>query len=92
MKINMYMEYGRITLVVFVEEEEQGESYVQEISGSPSSTADGMDADIIREEEAKQLVVYMGVTRSPLPKNNGNLPLPFFGGNYSIVLLDNIYS
>ena len=23
----------------------------------------------------------MGFTRSPLPQNNGNLPLPFFGGN-----------
>ena len=33
----------------------------------------------------------MGFTRSPLPKNNGNLPLTFFGGNYPIVLLDNIY-
>ena len=31
----------------------------------------------------------MGFTRSPLPQNNGNLPLPFFGGNYPIVLLDN---
>ena len=34
---------------------------------------------------------YMGFTRSPLPRNSGNLPLPFFGGNYPIVLLDNIY-
>ena len=33
----------------------------------------------------------MGITCSPLPKNNGNLPLPFFGGKYPIVLLDNIY-
>ena len=33
----------------------------------------------------------MGFTRSPLPQNNGNLPLPFFGGNDPIVLLDNIY-
>ena len=24
-------------------------------------------------------------------KNNGNLPLPFFGGNQPIVFLDNIY-
>ena len=24
----------------------------------------------------------MGITRSTLPKNNGDLPLPFFGGNY----------
>ena len=31
----------------------------------------------------------MGFTRSPLPQNNGNLPLPFFGGNYPIVLLKN---
>ena len=34
---------------------------------------------------------YMGFTRSPLPRNNCNLPLPYFGGNYPIVLLDNIY-
>ena len=34
----------------------------------------------------------MGITRSTLPQNNGNLPLPFFGGNYPIVLLNNIYS
>ena len=27
---------------------------------------------------------------SLLPQNNGNLPLPFFGGNYPIFLLDNI--
>ena len=33
----------------------------------------------------------MGFTRSPLSQNNGNLPLPFFGGNYPNVLLDNIY-
>ena len=29
--------------------------------------------------------------RSLLPLNNDNLPSPFFGGNYLIVLLDNIY-
>ena len=34
---------------------------------------------------------YMAFTRSPLPRNNGNLPLPSFGGNYPIILLDNIY-
>ena len=34
---------------------------------------------------------YMGFTRSPLPQNIGNLPLPFFGGNYPFVLLNNIY-
>ena len=34
---------------------------------------------------------YMGITCSPLPQNNGNLPLPFCGGNYPIVLLYNIY-
>ena len=34
---------------------------------------------------------YMLITHSPLPRNNGNLPLPFFGGNSPIVLLDNIY-
>ena len=26
----------------------------------------------------------MEITRSTLPQNNGNLPLPFFGGNYPI--------
>ena len=34
---------------------------------------------------------YMGITHSPLPQNNGNLPLPFFGGNYPIVLPHNFY-
>ena len=33
----------------------------------------------------------MGFTRSPLPQNIGNLPLPFFGDNYPIVILDYIY-
>ena len=33
----------------------------------------------------------MEITRSPLPQNNDNLSLPFFCGNYPIVLLDNIY-
>ena len=33
----------------------------------------------------------MGITRSTLPQNNVNLPLPFFGSNYPIVLLNNIY-
>ena len=31
----------------------------------------------------------MGITRSTLPLDNGNLPLPFFVGNYPIVLLNN---
>ena len=34
---------------------------------------------------------YMGMTCSPLPINNDNSTLPFFGGNYSIFLLDNIH-
>ena len=34
---------------------------------------------------------WMGMTCSPLPRNIGNLPLPFFGGNYYIVLLDYVY-
>ena len=34
---------------------------------------------------------YMGITHSPLAQSNGNLPLPFFGGNYPIFLLRNIY-
>ena len=33
----------------------------------------------------------MGFTRSTLPHNNGNLPLPFFGGYYPIVLLNSFY-
>ena len=33
----------------------------------------------------------MVITRSPLPRNNSNLPLPFFGGSHPIILLDNIY-
>ena len=33
----------------------------------------------------------MGINFSLLPKNNGNLPLPFFCSSYPIVLLDNIY-
>ena len=32
----------------------------------------------------------MGITRSPLPQNIGNLPLPCFVGKYPIVLMDNI--
>ena len=35
---------------------------------------------------------YMGITRFALPQNNGNLPIPLFGGNYPIVFLNNIYS
>ena len=26
------------------------------------------------------LLAYIGINRSPLPQNNGNLPLPIFGG------------
>ena len=32
----------------------------------------------------------MGITRSLLPQDIGNLPVPFFCGNYPIVLLHNI--
>ena len=35
---------------------------------------------------------YMVMTRYPLPQNNGNLLLPFSGGDYPIVLMDHIYS
>ena len=35
---------------------------------------------------------WKGIACSPLPQNNGNLPLPFFGGEYPIILLDNMYS
>ena len=34
---------------------------------------------------------HMAITCSTLAQNNGNLPLSFFGGNYPIVLLNNIY-
>ena len=34
----------------------------------------------------------MVIARYTLPQNNDNLPLPFFGGNYPIVLRNNIYS
>ena len=33
----------------------------------------------------------MEISRSPLLQNNVNLTLPFFGGNYPIVILDSIY-
>ena len=33
----------------------------------------------------------MGIACSMLPLNNGNFPLPFFGGNYPIFLLHNIF-
>ena len=32
-----------------------------------------------------------GIYPFSVTTKNGNLPLPFFGGNYPIVLLDNIY-
>ena len=35
-------------------------------------------------------IAYMGVDSSPLPQNDGNLTLPFFGGKYPIILLYNI--
>ena len=34
---------------------------------------------------------YMGITYSPLPHNNCNLPFFFFSGNCPIFILDNIY-
>ena len=33
----------------------------------------------------------MLITRSPLPQNNGNLPSAYFGGNFPIAILENIY-
>ena len=33
---------------------------------------------------------YKVIYFSPFLKNNGNIPLPLFGGNYPIVILDNI--
>ena len=35
--------------------------------------------------EGVKRLPYMVITRSTLPQNNVNLPLPFFCGNYSIV-------
>ena len=32
-------------------------------------------------EGSGSLGAYMGIIHSPLPRNNGNLPLPFFGSN-----------
>ena len=39
----------------------------------------------------RTLTAYTVIACFKLTKNNGNLPLPFFGGNYPIVILDNIY-
>ena len=36
-------------------------------------------------------ITYMGINRSPLPQNNGNLPLPFFGDSHPIIILYQIY-
>ena len=36
-------------------------------------------------------VAYIGITRSPLPQNNGNLPSHFFGVNEPIAILHHIY-
>ena len=33
----------------------------------------------------------MEITRTTSPQINGNFPLPFFYGDYPIILLDNIY-
>ena len=33
----------------------------------------------------------MVISCSPLPQNNGNSPLPLFGGNYPILFLNDIY-
>ena len=37
------------------------------------------------------LIFCLGGISSLLPRNDGNLSLPFFGGNHLIVILDNIY-
>ena len=37
------------------------------------------------------IIAPMGITHSTLSRNNVKLPLPFSGGNYPIVLLDDIY-
>ena len=34
----------------------------------------------------------MGITCFPLPRNNRNLTSPIFGGNYPILLLNNIFN
>ena len=41
--------------------------------------------------KSREVGAQIGITCSPLPLNNGNLPLPFFGGNYPIVLLNDTY-
>ena len=51
-------------------------------------------SDIIDQATKKMQGItgpYMGFTRYPLPQNNGNLPLPFFDGNYPNFLIYNIY-
>ena len=39
------------------------------------------------------LEAYMGITRYPLPQNNGNLPLPFFVVNTQLFsfIICNVY-
>ena len=46
---------------------------------------------IIVELHPTSNCTYMGIARCFLPQNIANLPLPFFGDNDPIVLLDNIY-
>ena len=52
---------------------------------------DALNLSPIRNNKNEYPRAYMGINRSPLPWNNGNITLPFFGGNFPIVLLDNIY-
>ena len=40
--------------------------------------------------EELDLLTINVIYQFSITKNNGNLPLPFFGGNYPIVLLDKI--
>ena len=42
---------------------------------------------MVVDPEAGSAQPWMVITRSTLPQNNGDLPLPFFGGTYPIVLL-----
>ena len=50
-------------------------------------TKKGRSAGCIVEESHKGTTAqygesYMGITRSPLPQHQANLPLPLFGGNF----------
>ena len=55
---------------------------------TPSDASSGEDSSSSEESSSSE---DLGITRFPLPRNNGNLSLHFFWGNFPIVLLHNIY-